>query len=118
MKPLKTHHIMSAEKNIEKSTAQLEQLGVKVNAALLEKVVKGLGIANQSVDASLVSATDPAELDRVRTNFIEKKLGVTDGGDEAIAEVMEKMKGIKQKQRGVVYYMLAEKFGKQSVYGV
>ncbi len=107
---------MSAEANIEKSTKQLQEIGIDVDAALLEKIVKALGIANQSLDASLVSATDPAELARVRTNFVEKKLGVTDGGDEAIAEVMAQMKGFNQKQRGAVYYLLTEKFGKQSVY--
>ena len=109
---------MSAEKNIEKATAQLKDLGIDVNDALIEKIVKALGIANQSVDASLVSATDPEELARVKTNFLEKKLGLSDAAanDAAISEVMEKMKGIKQKSRGAVYYMLTEKFGKEDVY--
>ena len=54
---------MSAEKNIEKSTAQLKEIGVSVDATLIEKIVKKLGIANQSTDASHVAATDPAEVD-------------------------------------------------------
>lgn len=109
---------MSAEQNIEKSTAQLQDLGVEVNAPLLEKIVKGLGIANQSVDASLVSASDPEELKTVRTNFVEKKLGVQSQAvaDLAIDEVMAQLKGINQKQRGTVYYLLAEKFGKQDLF--
>ena len=111
---------MSAEANIEKSKAQLEKIGVSVNDALLEKVVKGLGIANQSKDASLVSATDKSELDRVRANFLEKKLGLPsdDSNSEAVKEVVGKLGEFKQKQRGAVYYLLAEKFGKQDVYGV
>jgi hypothetical protein len=109
---------MSAEKNIEKSTAQLTDIGEKINAPLLEKIVKSLGIANQSVDASLVSSSDQTELDRLKANFLIKKLGLTDdaANDAAIAGVMEKMKGHRQKQRGAVYYLLTVKFGKESVY--
>ena len=109
---------MSAEQNIEKAAAQLGELGVRVNNALLEKIVKGLGIANQSMDASLVAASDPEELARVKTNFLEKKLGLSGeaANDAAIAEVMEKMAGIHQKSRGAVYYLLTEKFGKEEVY--
>ena len=109
---------MSAEQNIEKAAAQLGELGVKVNHELLEKIVKGLGIANQSVDASLVAASDPQELARVKTNFLEKKLGLSDeaANEAAIAEVMEKMAGIHRKSRGAVYYLLTEKFGKEEVY--
>ena len=112
---------MSAEKNIEKATAQLEGLGEKVDTVLLEKVVKALGIANQSVDASLVSATDPEEVTRVKKSFLEKKLGLMDddaANDAALAEVMDKMSGINQKSRGAVYYLLTKKFGKEDIYGV
>lgn len=108
----------NAETNLEKCKEQLEKLGETCDAALLEKIVKKLGIANQSLDASLVSATDKSELDRVRDNFLTNKLGLTDeaASDAAIGEVMEKMKECKQKRRGVVYYLLAKKFGKESVY--
>jgi len=107
---------MSAENNIAASTDQLTQIGVTVNAPLLEKIVKGLGIANRSLDASLVAASDPKELALVRTNFLEKKLGITEGGDAAIAEIMTQMSAIRRKQRGAVYYLLTVKFGKESVY--
>ncbi|MFK7821356.1 MAG: DUF2853 family protein [Planctomycetaceae bacterium] len=108
----------NAETNLEKSKAQLEEMGVTVNDALLEKIVKGLGIANQSLDASLVSASDKSEVDRVRTNFLTKKLQQTDdaASDAAIAEVMEKMKEFKQKRRAAVYYLLTEKFSREDVY--
>lgn len=45
--------------NIAQSRTQLKKIGVAVNDALPEKVVKELGITNQSRDTSLVSATDP-----------------------------------------------------------
>jgi len=109
---------MSAEKNIEKSTEQLKKIGVSVDATLLEKIVKRLGIANQSVDASNVAATDPSEVARLKTNFVIKKLGQEDNAatDKAIADVLEQMKPNKLKQRGAVYYLLTKHFGKEDVY--
>lgn len=110
----------NAETNLEKSKEQLEKMGVTVNDALLQAIIKGLGIANQSLDASLVSATDKSELERLRTSFLTKKLGQTDDavGDAAIAEAMDKMKEFKQKRRGAAYYLLVEKFGREDVYSV
>lgn len=109
---------MSAEKNIEKSTAQLKDIGVTVNDALIEKIVKRLGIANQSVDASHVAATDPSEVERLKKNFVIKKLGQADSADtdKAIADVLTKMKPHKLKQRGAVYYLLTVHYGKESIY--
>ena len=109
---------MSAEKNIEKSTAQLEAVGEKVNADLINKIVKRLGIANQSVDASHVAASDPSEVARLKKNFVIKKLGQPDNDntDKAIASVLEKMKPHKMKQRGAIYYLLTVHFKKESVY--
>lgn len=108
----------NAETNLAKSKEQLEAMGISVNEDLLGAVVKRLGIANNSLDASLVAASDKSELDRVRTNFLNKKLEQTDDAacDAAIAEVMEQMKEFKQKRRAVVYYLLVEKFGRQDVY--
>ncbi len=109
---------MSAETNIKKSTEQLEKIGVKVNTALIEKIVKRLGIANQSVDASNVAATDPSEVERLKKNFVIKKLEQPDNAatDKAIADALLKMKPHRLKQRGAVYYLLTVHFGKESVY--
>ena len=107
---------MSAEENITKSKAQLEELGVSVNDALLEKIVKGFGIANRSLDASLVSATDKKELETLKNGFATKKLEIEDDGekDTAIATVMEKMSKFRQKRRGAVCYLLTVETGKES----
>lgn len=109
---------MSAEKNIEKSTEQLKEIGVSVNDALIEKIVKRLGIANQSVDASHVAATDPSEVERLKKNFVIKKLEQEDNAatDAAISDALEKMKPHRMKQRGAVYYLLTVHFGKESLY--
>lgn len=66
-------------------------------------------------DSALVSASDPAELETVRENFLKKKLGLTQSDaelDAAIGEVMDQMKDGKPNPRLAVYYLLAEKFGK------
>ncbi|MEM9081103.1 MAG: DUF2853 family protein [Verrucomicrobiota bacterium] len=107
---------MSAEENIEKSKAQLTELGVSVDDALLEKIVKGFGIANNSLDASLVSASDKGEMDTLKSGFMTKKLGLEDDAekDAAASAVMEKMKQFKQKRRGAVCYLLTVDLGKES----
>jgi hypothetical protein len=81
-------------------------------------IVKHLGIALASKDASLVSASDPTELARLKAQFLVKKLGLDDGPDldAAIAAVMEKMSGTRNKQRVTVCYMLADHFGKLGVF--
>jgi len=89
------------------------------DAKAVDSIVKHLGIALQSRDASLVAFTDKAELKRVRESFLKKKLGLTNSDaelDAAIAAVGEKIKGSKNKNRVSVYYLLAEHFGKVPVF--
>lgn len=77
--------------------------------------MKHLGIAVRSRDASFVAGGDPEEVKRVRESFLKKKLGLTQSDaelDAAIKEVLERMKGVRDKSRATVYYLLAEKFGK------
>ncbi|MCB1521597.1 MAG: DUF2853 family protein [Hyphomicrobiaceae bacterium] len=78
-------------------------------------IVKHLGIALRSKDASLVSCSSKDELARVRDSWLKKKLGMGDDDkalDAMIAEVCAQMKGDKQKHRVTFYYLLAEKAGK------
>ena len=60
-----------------------------VDADLLTKVAKGLGPSIYLKDASMVSCSDQKELDRVKANFLTKKLGMTDDAamDAAIKSV-------------------------------
>lgn len=88
-----------------------------VDEAAVSGIVKHLGIALRSNDASLVSATDPAELERVREGFLKKKLARQESDadlDAAINAVMTKMKGERNKSRVTVYYLLAEHYGQLS----
>lgn len=83
-------------------------------------IVRHLGIALKSKDASMVSCSSKEELDRVRDSWLKKKLALAADDkalDAAIKEVCEKMKGDKNKQRVTFYYLLAEKFGKLSALG-
>ena len=83
-------------------------------------IVRHCGIALRNRDSSLVSFSDKAETDRVREGFLKKKLALTDDDatlDAAIAEVGEKLKGDRTKNRVTVYYLLAEKFGKLGEFG-
>ena len=87
--------------------------------ALLTKVTIGCGPAIYDNDAQTVVASDSAELERVKANFLMKKLGLKDGpalmdGIHAVVETYGK--GERNKHRAVVYYMLTKHFGKESVY--
>ena len=88
--------------------------------ALLEKVTIGCGPAIYSADAETIAASDPAELDRVKSNFLIKKLGLKDGPalDEALQAAIDTYgKSERNKYRAVVYYMLVKHFRKDAVYG-
>ncbi len=86
---------------------------------LLTKVAVGLGPAIYNQDASKVSGSDDKELETVKNNFLIKKLGLSDGPAlmDAIQKVIDTYgQSEKNKQRAVIYYMLAKHFGKQSAY--
>jgi outer membrane protein OmpA-like peptidoglycan-associated protein len=87
---------------------------------VIAAIVRYCGIALRSRDASLVSFTDPAETDRVRENYLKKKLALTDPDsvlDAAIAAVGQRMSGDNTRNRVTVYYLLADHFGKLGLFG-
>lgn len=87
--------------------------------ALLEKVTIGCGPAIYSADSETVAATDKDELERVKTNFLMKKLGLPDTPAlmEAINAVIDTYgRSERNKYRPVVYYMLVKHFGKEKAY--
>lgn len=99
--------------------AEFDKLGVSCDADLLRKVAKGCGPSIYNPDASKVSASDQAELDRVKNNFLAKKLEITDGAkaDAAIAKVIDVLgSSNRNKYRAMFYYLLVKEFGKESVY--
>ena len=94
--------------------ADVQRYDSGADADVVQKIVKHLGIALRSRDASLVSCSDQSELDRVRTSWCMKKLGSTDEGecDGVIGQVCETMKGDRAKQRVTFYYLVAKHMGK------
>jgi hypothetical protein len=94
--------------------ADVQRYDAGADADVVNKIVKHLGIALRSKDASLVSCSDPSELDRVREKWCQKKLGESDASkaDALIAKVCETMKGDRQKQRVTFYYLVASEMGK------
>lgn len=82
---------------------------------IITGIVRYCGIALRSRDASMVSFSDQAETDRVKANFLRKKLALTDPDDvldAAIARVGQRMQADRTKNRVTVYYLLAEAFGR------
>ncbi len=80
---------------------------------IIAGIVRYCGIALQKRDSSLVSFSDAKETDRVRNNFLKKKLALTQADDvldAAIAAVGARMKEDRSKNRVTVYYLLAEHF--------
>ncbi|HKX89063.1 MAG TPA: DUF2853 family protein [Sphingopyxis sp.] len=100
--------------------ADVRKYVADADEAVVSKIVAYLGIALRNRDSSLVSFTDKKETDRVRENFLKKKLGLTDDDaalDAAIAGVGERMKEDRTKNRVTVYYLLAQHFGLLSLFG-
>ena len=94
--------------------ADVRRYDATADEAHVTKIVKHLGIALRNKDSSLVSCSDPEELDRVREKWCVKKFGATDAkkSDEIIAKVCETMKADKSKGRVTFYYLVAKHMGK------
>jgi len=104
---------------VELYKKEMTKLGMEYDEALLTKVAKGLGPSIYNLDASKVSTSDKSEMDRVKTNFLIKKLGMTDAPelDEAVKAVGEKMgKSNRNKYRAIFYYLLVKHFGAEAKY--
>ncbi|MFG6079854.1 DUF2853 family protein [Paracoccus litorisediminis] len=96
-----------------------DKLGLSPDLDLLTKVVIGCGPSIYSADAETVAASDPAELERIKNNYLMKKLGLPDGPAlmDAINAVVAKYGSAnRNKYRAVVYYLLCTHFGKESAY--
>ena len=86
--------------------------------ALVTAIFDSLKLVHENLDAMLVGCTDDSELATVKKNFLMKKLGMDDSPelDAAVKEICAQVKEDRQKQRVTFYYLLAKKFGKESVY--
>ena len=88
-----------------------------VNEAALAAMEKEYKLVLSQADARYVACSDAAERDRIRENFLKKKLGLMTGDlDGAIKAVCERMHGDHNKSRLTFYYLLAEHFGKLDIF--
>ena len=105
---------------IAKYAGDLEKkCNMKPDMKLLTAVTIGCGPSIYNADASTVSGGDPKELERVKKNFLIKKLGLKDSPklDEGIQAVIDTYgRSNRSKYRAVVYYLLTKHFKKSSVY--
>ncbi len=96
-----------------------EKLGMKVDDDLLKAVTKSLGPSIYRKDASKVSCSEKAELERVKKNLLIKKWGMEDSAklDDAIKEVCQEMgSSNRNKYRAIFYYILVKKFKMEDSY--
>lgn len=107
------------DEKIAAYVAEAKKLKLDLDESLITAVTKGLGPSIYKADAETVATSDKAEIDRLKTNFLVKKLGLKDDAklDVAIEEVIEAIgKSNKNKYRALVYALLVKKFKKESVY--
>lgn len=100
--------------------ADIKKYAATVDEKAMNGIIKHLGIALKSNDASMVSCSSKSELERVRESWLKKKLALTDADadlDKAIKAVCETMKADRSKARVTFYYLLAEKYGKLAALG-
>lgn len=94
--------------------ADLKKFAKKpINEAAAAGMMKAYALVMSKSDTRYVACTDPTELERVRENFLKKKLGLKSADlDASIKATCEHMKSDKTKSRLTFYYLLAEHYGK------
>ena len=107
------------DEKIELYKKTAKELKLNLSEELIEAVTKGLGPSIYNKDSETVACSDRSELERLRENFLKKKLGLDEPDevlDKAIEEVCEELKGLRRKYRALFYALLAKKFKKEGVY--
>jgi Protein of unknown function (DUF2853) len=105
--------------DISKYLENVKKYAPAADEAAVAGIVRHCGIALRKLDSSLVSATDPAEVNRVVQGFCKKKLARTEGDDAilaAVTSVLTSMKAERQKSRVTVYYLLAAHYDQLALF--
>lgn len=95
----------------------MDEMGIKYEDELFDKLTRGLGPSIFKRDAASVSTSDANEIETVKQNFLINKLGLEDGQrlNDAIAVVANKMgKTNRVKYRAIFYYLLVKELGQES----
>lgn len=99
--------------------ADVEKYAGNANPDAVMGIARYCGIALRRSDSRYVACSDKSERDAVRDGFLKKKLALKMSDaelDKAILDVCQKMKATRRKPRVTFYYLLAEKFGKTSIF--
>ena len=97
----------------------LSRCGITPDLALLTRVAIGCGPAIHDPDQRFIDMTDRAELARLKSNFLIRKLGLPDGPAlaEGIEAAIDAAGGTGAPRfRAVVHYLLVRHFGRESVF--
>jgi len=88
--------------------AQLAKAGeTDIDDEVLSKLVNNLKLIIDNKDALSVAGSDAKEMETVRKNFVEKKLGIDDveKGKAICADVAKRMADSRMKNRAAFYYL-------------
>ena len=122
-------NIYNKKVNMAKNSTQLEvlllklktdsqKLNLNLDDTLLEEIAKDLGAAAYASDSKFVDSNSESELKTIKDKFLIGKLGLPDTSklDDAIQEVLEQLKDLKNKKhRVLIYALLKKKFEKVKV---
>ncbi|BDS12495.1 DUF2853 family protein [Aureispira anguillae] len=95
--------------------ANMEKLGIKYDEDKLIACTKACGPSIYNKDGETVSGSDQTELDRVKNNYLIKKLGLSESDDldGIVNYAVETMgKSNRNKYRAIFYYLCSDKVGK------
>ena len=88
-----------------------------LNEAAFAGMAKSYALVMSKPDTRYVACSDAAELERVRENFLKKKLGLKSADlDASLKAICEHMKADRTKSRLTFYYLLAEHHGKLDLF--
>ena len=97
-----------------------KKLNLGISEELITKVAGGLGPSIYKKNSETVSCSQQSELDTVKKNYLQKKLGLAADDskfDAAIKKVCEAMgTSNRNKYRALFYALLCKEFNKESVY--
>jgi len=108
------------DEKIEHYLAVNKKLELGLSDELITKVTIGLGPSIYKKNAELVSCSSKEELDKIKTNFLIKKLGLPSDEklDSAIKNACKAMgTSNRQKYRPIFYSLLVKEFAKEDIYG-
>ncbi len=104
---------------VDRCKTQLDKQKVSYDETALRGVAKSLGPSIYNKDSLLVAASDKAEMDKIKTNFLIGKMGCkpSDDLDGILSKAVETIgRSNTQKLRPAFYYILAQQLGKVNTY--